>query len=179
MSESALQAREDETRQSGHGYSGTPQRRASFVRCSSQTPHVTSPQSRHLPTRGLRASQHRRNTTSLRENFDPRVRWRNGSAPRGSCHGSGIIRARINTRTSQWSAPTMKTTMEEAGRRHGARRQKRITTAVAVVTGRSRTTAARAGRIRGDRVNKANNDHATAAVVPNVIFRCYQEGQGC
>jgi hypothetical protein len=72
----------------------------------------------------------------------------------------------------------MKTTMEEAGRRHGARRQKQITTAVAIVTGRSRT-AARAGRIRDDRVNKANNDHATAGVVPNVIFRCYQEGQGC
>ena len=103
------------------------------------------------------------------------------SAPRGSCHGSGIVRARINTRTGQWSAPTMETTMEEAGRRHGARSQKRTTTAVAVVTGRSRTTAARAGRIRDDRVNKANNDHATAAaaVVPNVIFRCNQEGQGC
>ena len=101
------------------------------------------------------------------------------SAPHGSCHGSGIIRAQINTRTSQWSAPTMKTTMEEAGRRHGARRQKQTTTAVAVVTGRSRT-AARAGRIRGDRVsNKADNDHATAGVVPNVILRCYREGQGC
>ena len=55
---------------------GTPQRRASFVPCSSQTPHVASPQSRHLPTRGLRASQHRQNTTGLRENFDPRARWR-------------------------------------------------------------------------------------------------------
>jgi hypothetical protein len=79
MSESALQAREDERRQSGHGTlaAGTPQQRASFVRCSSQTPHVASPQSRHLPSRGLRASQHRRNTTGLRENFDPRARWRN------------------------------------------------------------------------------------------------------
>jgi len=76
----------------------------------------------------------------------------------------------------------MKAAMEEAGRRHGARRQKQTTAAVAVVTGRSRT-APRAGRIRGDRASKGNNDHAiaaaAAAVVPNVIFRCYQEGQGC
>ncbi len=57
--------------------SGLPQQRASFVRCSSQTPHVASPQSRHLPTRGLRASQHRQNTTGLSENLDPRARWRN------------------------------------------------------------------------------------------------------
>jgi hypothetical protein len=77
MSESALQAREDETRQSGHGYSGTPQQRASLVRCSSQTPHVASLQSRHLPTRGLRVSQPRQNTIGLSENFDPRARWRN------------------------------------------------------------------------------------------------------
>jgi hypothetical protein len=38
--------------------SGTPQQRASFARCSSQTPHVASLQRRHLPTRDLRASQH-------------------------------------------------------------------------------------------------------------------------
>jgi hypothetical protein len=66
----------------------------------------------------------------------------------------------------------MKMTIEEAGRHRGARRQKQTTTAVAVVTGRSHP-AARAGRIRGDKVNKVNNDPATAAVVPNVIFRCY------
>jgi len=35
---------------------GTPQQRASFEPCSAQTPHVASPQSRCLPTRGLRAS---------------------------------------------------------------------------------------------------------------------------
>jgi len=57
--------------------SGTPQQRASFARCSSQTPHVTSPQSRHLPTRDLRVSWHQQNTTGLRENFDPRACWRN------------------------------------------------------------------------------------------------------
>jgi hypothetical protein len=65
--------------------SGTPPQRVSFVpcQCSIQTSRVASPHSRHLPTRGLRASQHRQNTIGLSENFDPRARWRNAISAAG------------------------------------------------------------------------------------------------
>ena len=43
--------------------------------------------------------------------------------PSRSCRSSRIIRVRITTRTSRWSAPTMKMTTEAAGRHRGARRQ--------------------------------------------------------
>jgi hypothetical protein len=110
--------------------SGTPQQRASFEPCSTQILHVASPQSRRLPTRGLRASQRQQNTTSLVcvRTLTPVRAGATPSARHGSCRGSGIIKARITTRTSRWSVPTMKTTMEEAGRRRGARRRKQTTT---------------------------------------------------
>jgi len=110
--------------------SGTPQQRALFEPCSAQIPHVASPQSRRLPTRGLRASQRQQNTTFLVcvRTLTPVRAGATPSARHGSCRGSGIIRARITTRTSRWTVPTMKTTMEEAGRRRGARCQKQTAT---------------------------------------------------
>ena len=109
---------------------GTPQQRALFKPCSAQIPHVASPQSRRLPTRGLRASQRQQNTISpvCVRTLTPVRTGATPSARHGSCRGSGIIRARIATRTSRWSVPTMTMTTEEAGRHRGVRRQKQTTT---------------------------------------------------
>jgi hypothetical protein len=164
-----------------------PQQRAlRFVPGSTQDPHVAAPQSKHLPTRGLRASQRRQNTTPqvYARRLTLRV-VRAGAtrlAQRGSCRGSRIIRARMTTRTSRWSAPMMKMTMEKASRRRDAQRQTQTaTTAVLrrMITcrGGCRLVVVAAG------AKLANKDYATtaAAIVPNVVFGCYQVGrdQGC
>jgi hypothetical protein len=80
MSESALQAREDETRQSGRGTLAALLARHSerLHSCAAHPRPLTSPH-RRAGTYSLVDYEllHRQNPTGLRENFDTRARWRN------------------------------------------------------------------------------------------------------
>jgi hypothetical protein len=111
------------------GY-GIPQHGASFEPCSTQTHHLAPPQSKHLPTRGLRASQRRQNTTSpvCTRTLTPGARWRNAIGAARVLSRFADHKGTNIHKDSRWSAPTMKTTMEEAGRCRGARGQTQTAT---------------------------------------------------